>query len=122
NGDLADAERLFRDALRREDDNGRAMRGLVSVLSRTDRREEAYALLADFARRHPKEDMKYAGVHADLLREEADAELAAGRPGSAIQALEAAVVLQPDNAWHRFTLARLYASLGLPQLARQVMD
>src|SRR5690606_39832057 len=60
NGDLADAERLFRDALRREDDNGRAMRGLVSVLSRTDRREEAYALLADFARRHPKEDMKYA--------------------------------------------------------------
>ncbi|GGC01173.1 cellulose biosynthesis protein [Oxalicibacterium flavum] len=121
-GDPADAERLFRDALRREGDNGRAMRGLVSVLSRTERREEAYALLADFARRHPKEDMKYAGVHADLLREEADAELAAGRPGSAIQALEAAVVLQPDNAWHRFTLARLYASLDLPQLARQVMD
>jgi len=121
-GDMNDAEKLFRDALRREPDNGRALRGLVSLLARSERRNEAYLLLDDFEKRFPKQGPKYADVRADLLREEADNYIAAGRPSHAIQALENAIVLQPDNAWNRFALARLYDSLNLPKLARKVMD
>ncbi|WP_293779040.1 cellulose synthase subunit BcsC-related outer membrane protein [uncultured Oxalicibacterium sp.] len=121
-GDNKEAESLFRDALKREPDNGRAMRGLVSLLARSDHREEAHALLDAFAQRFPKQENKYAGVRADLLREEADTYLAAGRPSHAIQSLEAAIVLQPADPWHRFTLAKVYDSLNLPALARRVME
>ncbi|MDQ7968314.1 MAG: cellulose synthase subunit BcsC-related outer membrane protein, partial [Oxalicibacterium faecigallinarum] len=121
-GDASDAEKLFRTALQREPDNSRALRGLVSLLARSDRRDEANAMLDAFARRYPKQEGRYADVRADLLREEADNYIAAGRPSHAIQALENAIVLQPDNAWNRFALARLYDNLSLPELARKVMD
>lgn len=115
------AEKLFREALARDGENGSAMRGLVSVLTRSARRDAALSLLMDYARRHPQDQSRYAAAQAGLLRDEAETFIAAARPSHALQALEMAVVLAPADPWHRFALAKLYDSLGLAPLAKQVM-
>jgi tetratricopeptide (TPR) repeat protein len=119
--DLAEAERLYRQVLDKEGHNVAAIRGLTSLLTRTQRSAEALELLERVFRTYPDELNQNPENHAGLLREEADLYIAAHRPSHAVQALEMALVLAPKNAWVRFSLAKLYISLNLTPLAIQVL-
>lgn len=120
--DLVEAERLYRQALNKEGHNVAAIRGLTSLLTRTQRSAEALELLERVFRTYPDELNQNPDNHAGLLREEADLYIAAHRPSHAVQALEMALVLAPKNAWVRFSLAKLYISLNLTPLAIQVLQ
>ncbi len=122
NNDLVEAERLYREVLKKEGYNVSAIRGLTSLLSRTQRSAEALELLEQVFVTYPDELNKSPEHQAGLLREEADLYIAAHRPSHAIQALETAVVLAPKNAWVRFSLAKLYISLNLTPLGMQVLQ
>jgi tetratricopeptide (TPR) repeat protein len=118
---LAGAESLYRDALKRDAGNTSAMRGLLALLSHSDRRDEAQALIAKFRQNNPKEANRFNESQASLLRDEAEAFISAHRPSHALLALETAVQLAPRDAWIRHDLANLYESLGLQTLSRRVM-
>jgi predicted Zn-dependent protease len=120
--ELVEAERLYRAALAREGFNVPAIRGLTSLLVRTQRNTEAMELIAQVHKDYPNELNKNPSVQAGLLREEADLYLAAHRPSHAIQALEMAVLLDPKEPWARFSLAKLYVSVGLTPLGKQIMQ
>lgn len=117
----AGAESLYREALKRDTGNTAAMRGLLALLSRSERRDEAQALIATFRRNNPKEANRFNESQASLLRDEAAAFISAHRPSHALLALETAVQLAPRDAWIRHDLANLYESLGLQTLSRRVM-
>lgn len=118
---LAGAESLYREALKRDAGNTSAMRGLLALLSRSKRRDEAQALIAEFRQNNPKEANRFNESQASLLRDEAEAFISAHRPSHALLALETAVQLAPRDAWIRHDLANLYESLGLSTLSRRVM-
>lgn len=120
--ELVEAERLYRAALAKEGFNVSAIRGLTSLLVRTQRNTEAMELIAQVHKDYPNELNKNPSAQAGLLREEADLYLAAHRPSHAIQALEMAVLLDPKEPWARFSLAKLYVSVGLTPLGKQVMQ
>jgi len=118
---LTGAETLYRDALKRDAGNTSAMRGLLALLSHSDRRDEAQALIAKFHQKNPKEANRFNETQAGLLRDEAEAFISAHRPSHALLALETAVQLAPRDAWIRHDLANLYEKLGLQTLSRRVM-
>jgi tetratricopeptide (TPR) repeat protein len=118
---LAGAETLYRDALKRDAGNTSAMRGLLALLSHSDRRDEAQAMIAEFHQKNPKEANRFNETQAGLLRDEAEAFISAHRPSHALLALETAVLLSPRDPWIRHDLAILYESLGLQTLSRRVM-
>ncbi len=120
--DIDEAERLYRLVLKNEGYNVSAIRGLVSLMARTDRNDEALQLLEELHRQYPDEQDKNPGAQAGLLRQEAELYIAAHRPGQAMQALEMAVLLDPKDAWSRFSLAKLYISLNLEPLGKQIMQ
>jgi Flp pilus assembly protein TadD len=97
------------------------MRGLLVLLSRSERRDEAQALIAEFRQKNPKEANRFNENQASLLRDEAKTFVSARRPSHALLALETAVLLAPLDAWIRHDLAILYESLGLQTLGRRVM-
>jgi tetratricopeptide (TPR) repeat protein len=118
---LAGAEAIYRNALKRDVGNTSAMRGLLVLLSRSERRDEAQALIAEFRQKNPKEANRFNENQASLLRDEAKTFVSARRPSHALLALETAVLLAPLDAWIRHDLAILYESLGLQTLGRRVM-
>jgi tetratricopeptide (TPR) repeat protein len=56
------------------------------------------------------------------MRDQADAQLAAGHPEEAIATLKRALQLDPKNAWVRFDLARLYHKQGREKEGRDLME
>lgn len=120
--DPVEAERLYREALKIEDYNTSAIRGLSSLLSKTGRSDEALALIEHTLQANQIEWNKSPYSQASLLREEANLYLASHRTSRAIQALETAVLVDPKNEWVRFSLAKLYISLDMASLGRRVMD
>lgn len=120
--DLSGAEQIYRDVLNKESYNVSAIRSLSSLLSRTQRGEEALTLIEQTLQTHQSELDKDPSSNASLLREAADLYLATHRTSHAIQALETAVQLDPKSAWARFSLAKLYISLDLAPLGRRVMQ
>jgi len=120
-GDPAEAERLFRRAIALDPANGAAIRGLVGLLSGQGKRAEAIALLDGLRSKHGEAAGKYARIRADILRDDADARLAAGRVAEAEALLVEALSLAPDDAWVRFDLARLYQKKGRAEQARTLM-
>ncbi|CAB3808975.1 Cellulose synthase operon protein C [Paraburkholderia caffeinitolerans] len=99
-----------------------ALRSLVTVLRATHRDSEIGPLITATAPRLTGSTAELKRLHADLLSLQADQLLAENRKSPAIAKLEDAVRLTPNDAWTRFTLARLYRDLGLPKLGRDVMD
>lgn len=119
--DFAAGENYYRRALKLEADNGKALRGLVSLLSRQGRREEAFRL-ADTMIEKGGENIERAGqLKAGLLRDEAESMIAAQRYSQAITRLESAISLAPQDAWLRYSLARLYAQLNLAPLGHKLL-
>jgi len=122
NNDLSGAESIYRDVLSRQGYNVSAIRGLSALLSRTQRSPEALALIEQALHNYQSElDQDPAGKAA-LLREASNLYIAEHRTSHAMQALETSVQLDPKNAWSRFSLAKLYISLNLAPLGRQVVQ
>lgn len=120
--DFANAENLYRRALKLEADNGKALRGLISLLSRQGRRDEAFRLADAMLEKGGENIEGAARLKASLLRDEAELLIAAQRYSHAIASLESAVSLAPRDPWLRFSLARLYARLDLPLLGQQLLQ
>lgn len=99
---------------RPEDPN--VLRGLAMLRARQGRKSEASALYGEARTQDPD---SHASARRILLR--ADSDLASGRLGSARSLLESAVELNPDDAWARLDLARLYARIGLAAKGRELM-
>lgn len=119
---LAEAEPLYREALKTEGYNVSAIYGLTRLLSQTQRSSEALALIERVLQDYPSEWSKKPESKASILREEGRLYLEAGKTSQAMKALETAVAANPKDAWVRFSLARLYISLDLAPLARNVMQ
>ena len=120
--DLIEAERLYREALKTEGYNVFAIRGLSSLLMRTQRSAEALNLIEQVLQIYQTEWSKNPNYKASLLREEARLYVEAHRPSQAMKALEEALIVDPTNAWVRFSLAKLYISLDLTPLAKIVIE
>lgn len=118
----AEAEDIYRRVLALDALNDTSLRGLTQLLSSSGRRADALALLQDLAESHPADHAGIDLLRAGVLREQADADIAANRLGPGLRDLEAAQQLAPADPWIRFDLASLYLRLGLPRQARELMD
>lgn len=116
-----DAERLFQQALKIEPDNDTALRGMITLYSRQQRRTALANLLGDLRRRFPQDKARFDKAESAALADDAERLIARGHNGPALAALERAVALDPGNAWTRYSLASLYRKLRLPQIGREVM-
>lgn len=121
-GDAEAAQDLYQQVLRREPNHSSALRALAGLYSQQGRREQALALLEQAVANDPALATALADSRADLLSEQAQALIEAQRLSPALQTLEAALLLKPQDAWLRYRLARLYLRLDLNDAARQVMD
>ncbi|MCX7192984.1 MAG: cellulose synthase subunit BcsC-related outer membrane protein [Proteobacteria bacterium] len=119
---FAEAEQLYREALKTEGYNVFAARGLANLLAKTGRSEEAIGFIEQVLQEYRSEWKKSPYSQASLLRAEAELHIEAHRPSRAMKALETAVEVDPKNPWVRYTLAKLYISLDLAPLARRVVQ
>lgn len=117
-----EAERLYRAALAKQGYNVSAIRGLIGILSRSARTDEAIKLVESVHRDYPDELERQPSLQSGLLREEADLYLTTNRTNRALQALEKAVSLAPKDPWSRFSLAKLYISLNMAPLGKHIME
>ena len=110
-GDFAAAEANYRKALKTAPENREALAGLIAMLVRTDKPEQARQMIAELspAQRHAL-GKELDTIEADMLRQQADKLVALGRGNEALGLLEQAVRLDADDPWLRFALARLYAA------------
>ncbi len=111
----AAAEDLFRRALRRQADNGTALRGLLGLLIDQGRLDEAGRFIDGLSRAQRRalgDDLDR--LQADRYRAEAEQLLAAGQLAAAGTRLEQALQLTPDNPWLRYDLAKLDVRQGRP--------
>ena len=121
-GELAAAEAGYRQALTLRTQEARALRGLAQVLGEQGKPDEALRLLEGL----PKAEREKLGGLGQLRAEQAlqRARAAEQRGDSAgmRRELENALRDDPNNAWARFALARLYVDLGAVEEARSLMD
>ncbi len=121
-GELAAAESGYRQALAQGVQEHRALRGLAQVLGGQGKADEALSLLEKM----PKAEREKIGGLGQLRAEQAlqRARLAEQRGDTQDmrQALESALRDDPNNAWARFALARLYVDMGAVDEARSLVD
>lgn len=114
---------LARFLTQREATRAEGLRILASLTRDADADQEQvtdaqkHALEIDVA----KTDQNAPESRAARLRKEGDAALADNQQRLALMKLEAALSLVPKDPWMRFTLAKLYVQLGLPEEARTLM-
>lgn len=117
----AEAEALLRRMLARPNPDMGALRSLVRLLQEQQRHDEIDPLIADASRRLRGSGAELRALRAELLSVQGDELIAQRKRSPALQRLEESIALAPDNAWTRYTLARLYRDLNLPVLGRAVM-
>ena len=117
----ADAERTYRHVLVRAPDDKDALGGLVGMLSATGRTAEAMALIEGLT------PQQRAGLDIDKLKAEqaygeARGAMAKGQDGLALEKLQQAVDLAPDNPWMRLELVRLDLRNGARSSGTNLME
>jgi len=121
-GQYPQAEKIFRGVLARDKDNLSALQGLVNVLAQTDRMEEALRLVSQLS---PADQQKIGSVgqlRATQARSDARKASERGDYAAARRLLEDGMRANPDDAWLRLELARLYLKTGSIAEARGVVD
>ncbi|MPT55272.1 MAG: tetratricopeptide repeat protein [Alcaligenaceae bacterium] len=121
-GQYTQAEKIFRGVLARDKDNLAALQGLVNVLAQTDRMEEALRLVSQLS---PADQQKIGSVgqlRATQARNDARKASDRGDYAAAQRLLEDGLRANPDDAWLRLDLARLYLKTGSIAEARGVVD
>jgi len=119
--DPAAAERSYRTALALEAGNAGALQGLVGLLGRQGRAEEAAVL---FEKMSPEQRERAGGesaLRASVARARAQEALASGSLQMAQVELEGALLAQPRDPWLRLETARLYQRMGRTAEADRVM-
>lgn len=119
---LAEAQAMYRLALKTSANDPGAFRGLVTVLLQTGREEEASAMISslDQATALKMDGLGPLKVSVMLKLAEAD-ERRADYP-AAIARLEAALLIEPNNPWARLALARHYQRQGDLNRADALLD
>ncbi|WLG88751.1 cellulose biosynthesis protein BcsC [Pseudomonas cucumis] len=121
-GQFDDAQRNYRQILNLRRDDPQALEGLVNVLLKSGKNDEALQLINSL----PATGQAKIGQSARLqaLRATQLAALAEQRNDlpAARNALQDALRYEPDNVWTRFALARLNLAMGEPQKARDLIN
>ncbi|ATE77969.1 cellulose biosynthesis protein BcsC [Pseudomonas frederiksbergensis] len=121
-GQFDEAQRNYRQILNLRRDDPRAQEGLVNVLLKSGKNDEALQLINSL----PATGQAKTGQSARLqaLRATQLAALAEQRNDlpAARNALQDALRVEPDNIWTRFALARLNLAMGEPQKARDLIN
>lgn len=121
-GQFDDAQRNYRQILNQRRDDPHAQEGLVNVLLKSGKNDEALQLINSL----PATGQAKIGQSARLqaLRATQLAALAEQRNDlpAARNALQDALRVEPDNIWTRFALARLNLAMGEPQKARDLIN
>ena len=120
--DFVRAEPLYRQVLKRQPDNAGAFLGLVSVLSQTDREQEALALIAAQGGSGELKMRSLNQTKAQALFKLAQKDEQLSLFESAMQRMEDALLLDPVSPFIRLALARLYQRVGDPGGANALID
>lgn len=118
-GREAEAERIWRDILKRQRDHESSLEGLASLLARQGRKADLDALMP--VGQQGKAATGLARVRARLMRQEADDLASAGQAGAAIAMLRSALSLDAANPWLRHDLARLLQRAGRADEVEEVV-
>ena len=116
------AEQSYRAVLGVEPLNEVAFRGWVGLLERRGPAAVDAAMAGLSAAQRKAFAEVIENVRVAKLRTQAERLVAEGRPDDARPVLESAVQLAPEDAWLRYSLARLYADRGAPQRGRLLME
>jgi len=115
------AEQIYREILQSDADNRSATEGLFYVLRQQNRTAEASSLLGSLPE-SVRQSVAPRANEADVLRQQAKRQLAAGNHAAAIAMLQQAIQRYPTEGWLRLDLARLYRQQGDTLLAANVMQ
>jgi tetratricopeptide (TPR) repeat protein len=121
-GQYSEAEAGYRQVLARSRNYPDALSGLIGVLSREGKSDEALQLIDGLS---PAEQAKLApSIHIRSLRAIQVAKLAERRGdlAGAQKSYKEALADDPKNPWTRFALARVYLRSGQAQVARDLID
>ncbi|MBK5003042.1 cellulose biosynthesis protein BcsC [Pseudomonas sp. S31] len=122
NGNPAAAEPLYRQVLAQQPSDVNARRGLIGALVQQGKQEQA---LREVQQLPGDEQAKLGGLgrmRADLALQQARSAEQRGDTAGQRTALEEALRNDPNNAWARYGLARLYQGMGAGDEARSLMD
>ncbi|MEL7557321.1 cellulose biosynthesis protein BcsC [Stutzerimonas chloritidismutans] len=121
-GNFVQAEADYRQVLRRKPADAEAQRGLIDTMMQSGRTEEALTLIDQL----PTESREALGnlgeLRANQSLQRARIAEAKGDQATARRELEQALQHDPNNAWARFALARIYLQLGAVPEARSLID
>lgn len=117
-----EAERIYRDVLRPDRDHEGASRGLIRLLSNTERGDEAMAFYRTLGVDQQARIGGLPALQAQALRQQATAALAAKDVVRAESLLREALVIDPLGIWARLDLARLYLSQDRRREARSLIE
>lgn len=121
-GEFTAAEAGFRQALALRSQETRALRGLAQLLGEQGKPDEALRLLERLPKGEREKLGGLAQLRADLALQRARAAEQRGDTQGMRRELESALKEDPNNAWARFALARLYVDLGAVDEARSLME
>ena len=121
-GQYAPAEAAYRRLLKQSPDNQQARRGLIAVLGQTGKGDEALRLIESLPKNEQGKIEGLGRIRAEQAMQRAKlAEQRGDREGMRV-ALEDALRSDPNDAWARFALARVYVSMGAVNEARSLVD
>ncbi len=121
-GKFAQAEKAYRNALRRRPGDPEATRGLITVLAQSNKPDEARKIVQGMSPAALEQAGGVARMRGVYAAGQAKAALAAGNYASAQAALEEALQSDPSNPWVRLELARLYQRSGYQKEANGLMQ
>lgn len=107
-GRYEEAERVYRELLAREPENGDSLRGLIGVLVQTKRIEEALQLADRLPPAQQAELGNLGALRGQFLREQAQVAIDNRDDARAEELLRQALLLDPESPWTRLDLARIY--------------
>lgn len=119
---FAEGEKIYREVLRKDREHEGASRGLIALLSDTERVGEAMAFYRTL---DPDQQARIGGLpslQALALRQQAARALSAKDPARAESLLREALVIDPLGTWPRLDLARLYLSQNRRKEARSLIE
>lgn len=119
---FVEAEKIYRDVLRTNPDNGDSLRGLIGLLARNKRLGEAIAV----AERAPAEVRAQLGtfgvLKAQYLRDQAGEAVRLKDEIRAEGLLREALLVDPESPWTRLDLARIYQRQKRVREANTLID
>ncbi|NYT82015.1 BCSC C-terminal domain-containing protein [Alcaligenaceae bacterium] len=121
-GKLAQAEKAYRNALRRHPGDPDATRGLVTVLAQSNKPDEARKIVQGMSPAALEQAGGVTRMRGLYAAGQAKAALSAGNYASAQASLEEALQSDPSNPWVRLELARLYQRSGYQKEANGLMQ